>query len=77
MQRRAGQELAPKLPTVTVLGMRSFNVGDWVGVVGPGGRVEGPYKIRAFQGMDAEVVCVRSGRRMLVLLADLRPNPGR
>lgn len=55
--------------------MREVRVGQWVGVVGVGGRVEGPYKVRAVYSIEVEVVCVRTGRRMVVLIDDIRPAP--
>jgi len=68
--------LARDIGRRTVREMRDVRVGDWVGVEGLGGRVEGPYKVRSLSGYDAEVVCVRTGRRMLVAVGDLRKNPG-
>lgn len=55
--------------------MFSVKIGDWVGVKELGGRVSGPYVVRAHVGYDVEIACVRTGRRMVVLSEDICAAP--
>ena len=54
----------------------SWNIGDKVGLRSYTGGVSGPYILRSFTGSDsAEIQCVRTGQRMVVLIEDLSAMP--